>query len=241
MTVGRPKLILFDIDGTLVSMRRGLPAEIFESVMREMFNLSVDLGNFDFSGKPDKLIFREIGTLAGLSEAEVASNHQSVMDAVATILENGMNAGAIQLLPGVKPLLEGLREQETTTLAILTGNTPRGARAKLEVFDLNSYFLFGVYGDEVDDRRELGPLALGRARQLIHGARFAGSDVVVIGDTLLDVACAKAIGARSIITLTGKTSREEVMTESPDFVFENLRDIERITDAIYHETEVLAH
>jgi phosphoglycolate phosphatase-like HAD superfamily hydrolase len=229
------KLLLFDIDGTLVKMQKGMPHDIFESAMRELFGIEIDLEGFDFSGKTDYLIFSEVGRIAGLSDEEIAINQQQVMDFVANSLEESMNRETLALLPGVRELLESLDQEERAILAILTGNTPRGAHVKLKVHDLNRYFRFGVYGNETHDRNELGPLAIERAGELLPHEQIAGRDVVVIGDSIRDADCANAIGAKCIITLTGKTTRDEFLEHEPQYFFDDLTDIEAVKAAIFEE------
>jgi phosphoglycolate phosphatase-like HAD superfamily hydrolase len=229
------KLLLFDIDGTLVKMQKGMPHDIFESAMREIFGFEINLDGFDFSGKTDYLIFREVGKIAGLSDEEIAINQEQVMDFVANSLEETMNGETLALLPGVRELLESLDREERAILAILTGNTPRGAHVKLKVHDLNRFFRFGVYGNETHDRNELGPLAMKRAEELLPDEVILANDVVVIGDSLRDAACANALGAKCIITLTGKTTREEFLEYVPHYFFDDLTNIEAVKAAIFGE------
>ena len=123
--------------------------------------------------------------------------------------------------PGIVELLERLEKRPHTTLGLLTGNLARGAQLKLEHYALWKHFPFGAFADDHHDRNELGMVACARA--LEHtGWQFAPSSVDIIGDTEHDVACGKAIGARTIAVATGSRTREELARAEPDFIFDDL-------------------
>ena len=138
------------------------------------------------------------------------------------------------IMPGVPALLDALADRDDAYLALLTGNYEAGARLKLEHFDLWRYFRSGAIGDGAADRNGLVPKALARVLEC-GGPAFAPSDTVVIGDTPLDVGCAKAGGARSIAVATGNHSVEELREAGADVVFEDLSNLEMVLNAIYRE------
>ncbi len=233
MPLPRRLLLLFDIDGTLVRMRRGLPREIFEAMFREECSLEVNLKGFDYSGKTDRQIVQELGARVGMDPKAVEELHPKAMAYIETSLSRMMTPESLQLLPGVHELLQALNSRNDCTLAILTGNTPGGAKAKLDVFGLSEYFKFGVYGSQTHDRNLLGPLALDMASKLHGTDAFAPNDVVVIGDSIRDAACARAIGARAIITLTGSSLKEAFVHEPVQRFFDDLSETANVVDAIY--------
>src|SRR5438876_5534058 len=112
------------------------------------------------------------------------------------------------VMPGVRELLDALADRKSVFLALLTGNYERGARLKLEYFDLWRYFRCGAFGDNAPDRNGLMPRALARVADC--GATYAAADATVIGDTPLDIACAQAGGAQSIGVATGSHSVEDL-------------------------------
>jgi phosphoglycolate phosphatase len=115
--------------------------------------------------------------------------------------------------------------------ALLTGNLERGARIKLAAAGLWHHFQFGVWGDEGSRRVDLGPLALERARH-VTGLTFSPSETVVVGDSLHDVECGLALGARVVAVATGKTSAEELANAGADRVFKDFSDLEEATRAL---------
>ena len=143
----------------------------------------------------------------------------------------GEPAGGKCVLPGVGELLAAIAACQDILPALLTGNGEGGARIKLDHFGLWKFFRFGAYGDEVTDRNDLFDVAVDRARA--HGYRHARpADVVVIGDTVLDVACAQAAGARSLAVATGPSGVAELRQSGADTVLENLTDTEAILELL---------
>jgi phosphoglycolate phosphatase len=135
------------------------------------------------------------------------------------------------VMPGVRELLDALVERNEVYLALLTGNYETAAQMKLERFDLWKYFRCGAFGDAAPDRNGLLPRALMRVAAC-GGPSLAGANAVVIGDTPLDVACARASGARSIAVATGGHRAEELRAAGADVVFEDLSDTEGVIRVI---------
>ena len=138
------------------------------------------------------------------------------------------------IMPGVRALLDALIDCPDAYLALLTGNYERGAQLKLEHFDLWRYFRCGAFGDGAADRNGLVPKALARV-SACGGPAFAPSDAVVIGDTPLDVGCAKAGGARSIAVATGNHSVDQLRASGADVVFEDFSDTGAVLKSIFRK------
>jgi phosphoglycolate phosphatase-like HAD superfamily hydrolase len=135
------------------------------------------------------------------------------------------------IMPGIRELLDALSDRDDAYLALLTGNYETGAQLKLEHFDLWRYFRCGAFGDGAADRNGLVPKALARVAAC-GGPAFAPSESIVIGDTPLDVACAKAGGARSIAVATGNHTVDQLRAAGADIVFEDLSAIREVLAAI---------
>ena len=144
------------------------------------------------------------------------------------ILNKGPRFG---IMPGIPALLGALVDRADAYLALLTGNYEAGAQLKLQHFDLWRYFRCGAFGDGAANRNGLVPKALARVAAC-GGPVFAASDAIVIGDTPLDVACAKAGGARSIAVATGNHTIDELRASGADVVFQDLSDLEAVLKAI---------
>jgi phosphoglycolate phosphatase len=229
----RHKLLLFDIDGTLVIYKDKFPHRLFEEMTEAFFHKKISLANYRFSGKTDKAIIADMIKIAEISPEEHLTKEEAMMEWIADRVEEQTSPDSFNLLPNVTELLQKLSADKNLTLALLTGNLPRCAEIKLQHFDLMKYFTFGVYGVESINRNDLGPIALGKFAKHEFGYAVGDFDAVVIGDTIPDILCAKHIGAKSIITLTGRTVREEVEPYNPDYIFNDLSDSEKVIEAIY--------
>jgi len=135
------------------------------------------------------------------------------------------------VLPGVRNLLDALAGRECVYLALLTGNYEPAAKLKLEYFDLWKYFRWGAFGDDATDRNGLLPAALARVPES-GGPAVTARDTVVIGDTPLDVAVAKAGGARSIGVATGSHPVDRLRDAGADVVFTDLHDTAAVLEAL---------
>ena len=127
------------------------------------------------------------------------------------------------VMPGIRPLLDTLASRDDTYLALLTGNYEKAARLKLEHFDLWRYFPCGAFADDAADRNSLLPKALERIRAC-GGPSVRPADVIVVGDTPHDVACALAGGARPVGVATGSFSVQQLRDSGAETVFEDLSD-----------------
>jgi phosphoglycolate phosphatase len=131
------------------------------------------------------------------------------------------------IMPGVRELLDALADRDDVYLALLTGNYEAAARVKLEYFDLWRYFACGAFGDEAPDRNGLLPKAVARITAS-GGPAFSAADIVVIGDTPLDVACAAAGGARSMAVATGFHTIDQLRAAGADLVLPDLSDTRHV-------------
>jgi phosphoglycolate phosphatase-like HAD superfamily hydrolase len=135
------------------------------------------------------------------------------------------------LMPGVRELLDTLASNDDVYLALVTGNYESGARLKLEYFDLWKYFPCGAFGDAAPHRNVLVPRAL-KAVEACGGPAFTPADVIVIGDTPLDVGCAAHVGALSLATATGSHSVEQLQAAGADVVLKDLGDTAQVLRVI---------
>jgi phosphoglycolate phosphatase len=228
------KLLLFDIDGTIVLYKDKFPRKLFEEMIEVFFYKKISLAEYRFSGKTDKAIIGEVCSNAGIPSEDHLKNEELMMEWIADTVADRTTPDSFDLLPNIRELLIYLSSRKDTTLALLTGNLPRCAETKLEHFGLMKYFTYGVYGIESIHRNDLGPIALERFAQHIKRDHHEKIDPIIIGDAIPDILCARHIGAKCIITLTGRTSREEVEPLMPDYIFNDLSDTKKVLEAIYN-------
>lgn len=225
------RLVLFDIDGTLIT-DRGAAREAFADALGAVFGYEGDLGRYDFSGRTDPqitfMVLRDAGFPDATIEAELPRLWEVYLDGLA---RNTARPDQVRVLAGIPELLERLREHDGVTLALLTGNIERGARLKLGGAALNGWFPFGAFGSDSMHREELPPIAVQRALE-VCGKRFTGAEVVIIGDSIYDVRCGVPHDATTIAVASGKTSLERLVAENPTHSFEDARDTDRMLRAI---------
>jgi phosphoglycolate phosphatase len=204
----RPRLLLFDIDGTLVSCgRQG--RQVFQQALLDVFGTAGACDTYDFSGRTDARIALDLLTGAGLAEEEVRARLPRLQELYLAELERLLDRDGMRLLPGVLELLERLADRPEVTLALLTGNWEAGARTKLSRFGLNRFFPFGAFGSDRTDRDDLPPVALERAARHT-GHVFRPEETLIIGDSVHDVGCARAHGIPVLAVATGRTSAKEL-------------------------------
>jgi phosphoglycolate phosphatase-like HAD superfamily hydrolase len=217
-------LLLFDIDGTLLlSGRAGVRG--LSLAIERLYGRREALDGVAMAGRTDRAIVIE--ALRGIGrepdDAEIRRVRDVYCECLATEIHRPVEHFC-GVLPGVGPLLDALDARTDVAVGLLTGNFERGAAIKLGHFDLARRFAFGAFGDEHVDRRDLVPVALARAGAHRGGAAVAPTRVVVIGDTPLDVDCAKAHGARAVGVATGPFDAAALASAGADLVLDTLED-----------------
>jgi phosphoglycolate phosphatase-like HAD superfamily hydrolase len=217
------KLVLFDIDGTLV-LTGGAGIRAMNRAGRAVLGVPRLLDGIPVAGRTDWSIFRDALEKIGRQlddELFARLRDEHVSNLEDEILQRGDGVKAI--MPGVRDLIAALESRGDILLGLLTGNFKSAARIKLEHFDLWRHFACGAFGDDAPDRNELVPFALERARGcgLPH---VPYSDVVVVGDTPHDVACAQVVGARPVGVATGTYTVEQLQQSGAPVVLRNLSD-----------------
>lgn len=218
------RLILFDIDGTLLECGpqvRPILAEILTTV----FGTAGEVATYDFAGRTDPGIVLDLLTEAGMPQEEILARLPEAKRMYVERLERTLDRQRMRLLPGVLQVLEDLSRREDIALGLLTGNWEPGARTKLSRFDLNRFFDFGAFGCDGVNRSDLPPVALDRAERRL-GRRFRPEETLIVGDTLHDVACAKAHGIPVLAVATGRTSAETLRDGGADRVVADLTAID---------------
>lgn len=218
------RLLLWDIDGTLLRTG-GAGQRAIVRATAEQFGEDGNLEGVEIAGRTDigiaQQILRKYG--ATINDDSVAS----FLDQYLRFLAEELPLREGRILPGVLELLQRSAQQPDTTIGLLTGNLERGAKLKLEHYQLWHFFAFGAFSDDHHDRNALGAFAVSRALAGT-GIKFGGAQVDVIGDTGHDIACGKAIGARTVAVATGSWSREELAEHGPDFLFDDLSNVDEV-------------
>lgn len=221
------QLLLFDIDGTLLSIAER-EMNVFSLALEEVFGPVDSHEDYSYAGKTDDQITFELVSRTGRSEREIEALLPEMKSRYFVMLEAMLDKSSVEILPGVVELLDGLCDEPGVLLGLQTGNWETAAAIKLARFDLDRYFDLGAYGDGHLDRRGLPPRAHAEAQEH-SGYSIHPRDVVIIGDTELDVASARACGMASVGVATGSFNRAQLEAAGADLVVANLGELEAAT------------
>ncbi|MEI7708596.1 MAG: HAD hydrolase-like protein [Chlorobium sp.] len=214
------KLVLFDIDGTLLTVN-SINRRILMDALREVYGTEGSAGTHNFAGKMDSVIIYEVLQNTGLSDAVIAEKFDKAKKTYIEMFRMHARHTDIILMEGIRELLDKLSASSELMLGLLTGNFEGSGRHKLLLPDINHYFSFGAFADDAASRNELPQVAVDKAYQLT-GKKFSEQNIIIIGDTEHDIACAKVVNAKSIAVATGTYSSEELKKHNPHILYENL-------------------
>lgn len=220
-------LVLFDIDGTLLSSQDAGSRSMHEAG-RELFGDAFTMDGVEIAGRIDPVIWADMAAANGIGDA--GSQHERFRAVYARCLARRLADGhEVSVLPGVRDLLEALAAAGGATLGILTGNYRRTGRMKLEAAGLDpDGFPVSAWGCDATSRRQLPGLAMERHERVV-GRRVEPGQVIVIGDTPHDVDCARAGGCRALAVASGVYARDALAAADPDLLVDDLTDTARLT------------
>jgi len=221
------RLFLFDVDGTLLTAQ-GAGRRAMTKAFLAVFGVTGPIERYNFSGKTDPQIVADLMGAAGFRPGEVIARlpafYNRYLDELSAEVGDGQQ---VTLMPGIGELVRRLSESSGAVVGLLTGNIEAGAQIKLAPTGLWPFFRLGAYGSDDPDRSRLPALAVRRAEALV-GQAIPPKQVLVIGDTPLDIRCARAVGAVAVAVATGRYGVEELVAFRPDFLFPDLSDVPRV-------------
>ncbi len=218
----KKKLLLFDIDGTLLLGNKETHANVMKKAFREVIGRSIGVLVEEMSGKTDRQTIEESMSNAGFSALEINESVGMIFQHMISIYKE-TDLGDFQLLPGVKELLRELATRRDILIGLLTGNLEEIAYMKLGRFELGGFFVFREFGDKHGDRAALVRDALKRAKK-----RFAIENALIIGDTFWDIKAARANGIKVLAVATGWVDIEALRKFEPDYLFSNFEDTDSV-------------
>lgn len=218
------KLVLFDIDGTLVKGFKGHMLAFSEAFLK-VYKVKTSIEIINWHGMTDQQIIIDVLKKNSFSEKNIKSNLKECMEVMVSFFNKIIDKEEIILLEGVKNLLKELEENNILT-GLVTGNLEIIARLKMKKIGINNYFKLGGFGSDDIDRAKLVKLAIKRAKD---NFKFIFDDnVFLIGDTPKDIKAGKEAGIRTIGVATGIYSKEQLKEAGADFLLENLKNKKEI-------------
>lgn len=220
------KLVLFDIDGTVLNVESNIAKSIFVDTFGELFNIDISHHIPSFHGKTDLQILSDIRKYYNINH-NTDLNH--IWDVIYNKFRTNLNSSNIEVLPGVRELINLLAKNDKYAIGLVTGNFKKNAYLKLSLAELDNYFHFGGFGDDSENRNMLPEIALERAkRKKIINESFDNENAIIIGDTFRDIQAARHNKMKVIAVATGKASVKELSYYSPDYLLENLSDYTKV-------------
>ncbi|MFN8448059.1 MAG: HAD hydrolase-like protein [Anaerolineae bacterium] len=221
------RLILFDIDGTLV-WTRGAGRAATERAMIEVFGTCGALAAHKFGGKTDWQTLLDLLHEAGVSYADVERQMPAYNAAMARHLTAVIGKYDVQPCPGAVELVESLARRSDVGIGLVTGNVSGTAPIKLRAAGVDpARFPVGAYGSEAQARDHLPALAVARAAQH-YRYPFSPSEVIIVGDTPDDIACARHLGAVAVVVQTGFALPDDLVAARPDYLLHDLTEFEAV-------------
>ena len=215
---------LFDVDGTLLSTH-GAALAAYKGAVQDVMGAKDDLKDISFAGRIDNQILADILAKYGIPAEDAIQ--KTFWDAVLRHMSSEMVPGRGSLLPGVPELLDAVERDPTWVSTLLTGNMAAMAQIKLRHYGIERRFTMGAFGDEAADRDELARLAV---RRITERYGVPNTRCIVIGDTVHDIAGARAAGARMVSVATGPNPRAMLEALKPDWLLDNLTDTKEMLE-----------
>jgi phosphoglycolate phosphatase len=217
----KPLLILFDVDGTLVHSK-GAGRAATRAAMLKVFGTCGNIDSHEFSGKTDWYTAIELLTSEGFKDTEIQHRMPTYEREMGSYLSHFIGNYAVEPCHGALDTVRLLMQMPGIHLGVVTGNMMATTPIKLRAAGFTpEWFPIGAYGNESTDRNNLPAIALERANAH-YGYSFTPDDVIVVGDTPMDIACARALGAIAVAVATGNVSANILAASQPDYLLKDL-------------------
>jgi phosphoglycolate phosphatase-like HAD superfamily hydrolase len=222
-----PRILLFDIDGTLLGSGEKVKI-LMRRALEDVFGTAGQVDSYEMSGKTDWQIVTDLILQAGIESEVVEDKRSATFAALTRHMEAAAPTLEMRVLPGVTDLLEQLSDRPEFILGLVTGNVREAVPAKLLAAGIDpAMFRFGAFGSEHPDRNALPALALSRLEQSL-GVPIPKEKVLVIGDTPRDIECARFTGLKVFCVATGRYDRQVLAEHHPDYLLDDLSETEAV-------------
>lgn len=227
MLNSRKRVLLFDIDHTLLDPQ-GESYDCFKQVLAEVYGATHSIDQYSMSGKTDWSILLDLMRMAGWEDAAIEARRLEAFAAYGRVIQTYAPQSRMAILPGVSRLLNILAGEGDFILGLVTGNLEAIVGPKLQAVGIDpEMFRFGGYGDDHIDRNQLPLIALERLAD-IEGADVDRESVLIIGDTLRDIECARVNGLKVLCVATGRFDMDALKAHEPDYLLPDLADTEKV-------------
>jgi len=220
------KLILFDIDGTLLKAG-GIVREAMGDALEEVFDTKGAIIDASFIGATDLGVVHDLMGRKGFKTDVINSRFPRLLEIYGRVLKEKLSTwDKFTLCPGVPEVLDKLK-LDGALLGLVTGNCQVGAMVKLERGGLGRYFSFGAFGDETSDRSRICRLAHERGEREA-GCSIPKDDVILVGDSPNDIKAGKGYGIKILAVSSGWIGEEELEKLEPTWLCPDLGNVDEI-------------
>ncbi len=228
------KLLLFDIDGTLIRSN-GAGRLTLAYALERLFGTVGPLESYNMSGKTDPRIISDLLTAIGVTSKEINKHLPAIYELMAEHGQKIFKDKEMMACVGVPEMLARLATRDDVVVGLLTGNSQLTAPLKLSAAGIDPLqFTVGAYGSDAMDRNELPAIGMARARQLT-GGEFDGTNTIIFGDTPADILCARAGKATAVAVASGWHSAATLADYQPDHLFDNLGDTDYVIKVLLEQ------
>lgn len=226
-------LLLFDIDQTLIQVRRGIGRRVVAEAFATVYGVDPTsaLDHYSFGGRTDRSIVHDMAAAHGMSRQQAEDGWSMYRSELERRMLTDVTTDAVEVLPGVHELVRHLTTDTSHTLALVTGNVRRIAFHKLAMGDLDHVFHLGAFGCEHADRSMLPPLAVERVNNAL-GTSYTATDCLVIGDAPNDITCALDNGMQALCVATGGYAADDLRHAGAHTVLPSFADVTSALHAI---------
>lgn len=227
------KLLLFDIDGTILNMKKGVSKNIFIDTFFDVYNQKITLDQMPvFSGNTDLQILQQMAQAIGFDGNLIAPKIDQFWELKLERFKHYCTPDYIELIPGVLELITELKSSTDYEIALLTGNSKLNAKQKLSSYELDRYFDCGAFGCDSPVRSDLPPLAIDRVNHFVNQDLYSFNNSIIIGDTLADIKAAKDNGM-NVMIVSEKDNFDFFESNNSDSLLSDFTNI----DYFYSEIE----
>ena len=223
------RLIIFDVDQTLLSTRGG-DRKALNTAFRELYGIDDAFEGVGFGGRMDLSIMAEVYRINEVAEGDRSLDEfkPRYFKHLARILPEWQDG---IVCPGVRELLKVLDSNEDVQLGLATGNFREAAFIKLQRYGLDGFFREGGFGGDHPQRPEVVADAIAKCQALV-GTSYERSNIFVIGDSISDVKAGQANGINSVAVATGHYDTQELASLNPTYIFPDLSDTAKVLEAL---------
>ena len=232
------KLLLFDIDGTLIHSG-GAGSRALDRSFKTQCNLSNISSQIRLDGMTDRAIVRSlINHNQNKIKLDGKKNIENLIDKILNLYlsflkEEVKNSPNYKILPGISKTVSFFSNHPDVYLGLATGNIKKGAEIKLSKGNLFHYFSFGGFGCDAEIRSEIVRKAINRGKEMAS-YHFSNDDVFVIGDTHHDIQAGQELGVKTVAVATGSYSQEALAKYKPNFLFSEFSNDNNFYQFIFH-------